>query len=86
MRDSRLIDALTAGIVDCGVSFVDVDLSCLFAAKSLPVHCVVEAIHSIVEMRSGGARDNWRRPHVETDTYVFIPAAMPFQVKLGFWS
>ncbi|KAJ8669932.1 hypothetical protein QAD02_001191, partial [Eretmocerus hayati] len=47
--------------------------------KSLPVHCVVEAVHSIVETRASGGRDSWRRPHVELDTYVFIPASMPFQ-------
>ncbi|XP_015609209.1 uncharacterized protein LOC107274506 [Cephus cinctus] len=51
--------------------------------KSLPVHCVVEAIHSIVENRLNNSRENWRRPHVETDSYVIIPAAMPFQDLVG---
>lgn len=55
-------------------------ISLLISVKSLPVHCVVEAIHSIVESRAT-SRDNWRRPHVEKDTYVFIPAVMPFQVS-----
>ncbi|XP_023314292.1 uncharacterized protein LOC106654643 [Trichogramma pretiosum] len=60
-------------------------------AKSLPVHCVVEVIHSLAETRAGQAvgggghphRDSWRRPHIETDTYVFIPANMPFQDLVG---
>ncbi|XP_023245666.1 uncharacterized protein LOC106644744, partial [Copidosoma floridanum] len=51
--------------------------------KSLPVHCVVEAIHGMVEARPSGGRDNWRRPLVEMDTYVFIPANMPFQDLVG---
>ena len=57
----------------------------LISAKSLPVHCVVEAIHSIVETRPIHTRENWRRPHVEMDTYVFIPANMPFQVIKFFF-
>lgn len=52
------------------------------AGKSpVPVHCVVEAIHSIVESRLSVAREKWRNPHVEIDTYVIIPAAVPFQVR-----
>ncbi|XP_058794433.1 homeobox protein dve-1 [Phymastichus coffea] len=51
--------------------------------KSLPIHCVVEAIHSIIDTRPANGRDNWRRPHVELDTYVFIPANMPFQDLVG---
>ncbi|XP_043470706.1 homeobox protein dve-1 [Leptopilina heterotoma] len=60
----------------------DLSKSTSGTVKSLPVHCVVEAIHSIVESRST-TRDNWRRPHVEKDTYVFIPAVMPFQDLVG---
>ena len=56
-------------------------LNFLITGKSLPVHCVVEAIHSVVETRP--SRENWRRPHVEMDTYVFIPANMPFQVNFS---
>lgn len=45
------------------------------------MHCVVETIHNIVETHVSNARENWRRPQVETDSYVIIPVAMPFQVK-----
>lgn len=46
------------------------------AAKSLPVHCVVEAVCSLDDGRQGVWR---RRPYVETDSYVIIPAGTPFQ-------
>lgn len=43
-----------------------------FSGKTLPVHCVVEAVSSLEE----GA---WRRRSVvETDSYVIIPAATAF--------
>ncbi|CAB0041431.1 unnamed protein product [Trichogramma brassicae] len=53
------------------------------------------AEHRLAETRAGQAsvgggghhhhhhRDSWRRPHIETDTYVFIPANMPFQDLVG---
>ncbi|XP_046477628.1 homeobox protein dve-1 isoform X1 [Neodiprion pinetum] len=59
------------------------DLSKSATGKSLPVHCVVEAIHSIVESRVSSGRENWRRPQVETDSYVIIPAATAFQDLVG---
>lgn len=41
--------------------------------KTLPVHCVVEAVSSLEE-------DVWRRRAVvETDSYVIIPSATAFQ-------
>ncbi|KAI4477133.1 hypothetical protein M0804_012954 [Polistes exclamans] len=52
-------------------------------AKNLPVHCVVETIHNIVESHASNARENWRRPQIETDSYVIIPVAMPFQDLVG---
>ncbi|KOX72496.1 DNA-binding protein SATB1 [Melipona quadrifasciata] len=51
--------------------------------KNLPVHCVVETIHNIVETHVSNSRENWRRPQVETDSYVIIPVAMPFQDLVG---
>jgi len=55
------------------------------AAKNLPVHCVVETIHNIVESHAvSNSREKWRSPQVETDSYVIIPVAMPFQVRIAF--
>ncbi|KAG7205513.1 hypothetical protein KM043_007494 [Ampulex compressa] len=61
----------------------DLSKSASSTAKNLPVHCVVETIHNIVESHVSNARENWRRPHVETDSYVIIPVAMPFQDLVG---
>lgn len=55
------------------------------AAKNLPVHCVVETIHNIVESHVSNSREKWRSPQVETDSYVIIPIAMPFQVRIIFF-
>jgi len=55
------------------------------AAKNLPVHCVVETIHNIVESHVSNSREKWRSPQVETDSYVIIPVAMPFQVRIHFF-
>ncbi|EFN69149.1 DNA-binding protein SATB1, partial [Camponotus floridanus] len=52
-------------------------------AKNLPVHCVVETIHNIVESHVSNSREKWRSPQVETDSYVIIPVAMPFQDLVG---
>ncbi|KAF7990324.1 hypothetical protein HCN44_000129 [Aphidius gifuensis] len=49
----------------------------------VPVHCVVEAIHSIVDTRLNFGRDKWPNPHIEIDTYVIIPAAVPFYDLVG---
>ncbi|KAK9889904.1 hypothetical protein WA026_008707 [Henosepilachna vigintioctopunctata] len=49
------------------------------AAKSLPVHCIVEAISSLDENRSLHHGVWRRRPMVETDSYVIIPVGTPFQ-------
>lgn len=54
-------------------------------AKNLPVHCVVETIHNIVESHVSNSREKWRSPQVETDSYVIIPVAMPFQVRIIFF-
>lgn len=51
----------------------------LFTAKSLPLHCIVESIASIQASLSYDTRMPWkRRPNVETDSYVIIPAATSF--------
>ncbi|CAG9770268.1 unnamed protein product [Ceutorhynchus assimilis] len=48
-----------------------------FASKSIPVHCIVEAISVLDENRF--QHGVWRRrPMVETDTYVIIPIGTPF--------
>ncbi|XP_031336977.1 uncharacterized protein LOC116166246 isoform X2 [Photinus pyralis] len=47
--------------------------------KSLPVHCVVEAVSTIDESRITNQGLWKRRPLIETDSYVIIPAATPFQ-------
>lgn len=45
----------------------------IVAAKSLPVHCIVEIIGSLDE------RIWKKRPFVEVDSYVIIPVGIPFQ-------
>ncbi|KAL1493459.1 hypothetical protein ABEB36_011506 [Hypothenemus hampei] len=46
------------------------------SGKSIPVHCIVEAISMLEDNRF---HPNWRRrPMVETDTYVIIPIGTPF--------
>ncbi|XP_033199281.1 SATB1_N and homeodomain domain-containing protein dve isoform X3 [Bombus vancouverensis nearcticus] len=61
----------------------DLSKSTSSTGKNLPVHCVVETIHNIVETHVSNSRENWRRPQVETDSYVIIPVAMPFQDLVG---
>lgn len=47
-------------------------MSYVVTGKTLPVHCVVEAVSSLEE-------STWRRRAVvETDSYVIIPAATAF--------
>uniref|UniRef100_A0A182NI66 Homeobox domain-containing protein n=1 Tax=Anopheles dirus TaxID=7168 RepID=A0A182NI66_9DIPT len=47
--------------------------------KSLPLHCVVESVSSLQATLNFDARSPWkRRPNIETDSYVIIPAATPF--------
>ncbi|KAJ8984526.1 hypothetical protein NQ317_010997 [Molorchus minor] len=46
--------------------------------KSLPVHCIVEAICTLDENRSLQHGVWRRRPMIEIDTYVIIPVATPF--------
>lgn len=48
------------------------------SAKSLPVHCIVEAIHTLDDNRSMQHGVWRRRPMIEIDTYVIIPVATPF--------
>uniref|UniRef100_A0A182JG81 Uncharacterized protein n=1 Tax=Anopheles atroparvus TaxID=41427 RepID=A0A182JG81_ANOAO len=49
------------------------------AAKSLPLHCVVESVSSLQATLNFDTRNPWkRRPNIETDSYVIIPAATPF--------
>ncbi|XP_037886752.1 uncharacterized protein LOC119635817 [Glossina fuscipes] len=48
-------------------------------AKSLPLHCVVESVHSLQASLNIDNRSPWkRRPNVETDSYVIIAAATPW--------
>jgi hypothetical protein len=50
-----------------------------FPAKSLPLHCVVESVPSLQASFQLDSRSPWRRrPNIETDSYVIIPAATPF--------
>lgn len=50
-----------------------------FAAKSLPLHCVVESVPSLQASLQLDTRSPWRRrPNIETDSYVIVPAATPF--------
>lgn len=51
----------------------------IFSAKSLPLHCVVESVPSLQASYQLDARSPWRRrPNIETDSYVIVPAATPF--------
>ncbi|XP_055607157.1 homeobox protein dve-1 isoform X2 [Uranotaenia lowii] len=51
----------------------------IIQAKSLPLHCVVESVSSLQATLNFDARSPWkRRPNIETDSYVIIPAATPF--------
>jgi len=48
-------------------------------AKSLPLHCVVESVHSLHASLTIDTRQPWkRRPNIETDSYVIIAAATPW--------
>ena len=54
-------------------------LGSLLSAKSLPLHCVVESVSSLQATLNFDTRSPWkRRPNIETDSYVIIPAATPF--------
>lgn len=54
-------------------------LSILLAAKSLPLHCVVESFPSLQASVSIENRTSWkRRSNIEIDSYVIIPSATPF--------
>ncbi|KAK0095419.1 hypothetical protein PV326_008426 [Microctonus aethiopoides] len=56
---------------------------CRICKSPVPVHCIVEAIHSIVDTRVLIGREKWPSPHVEIDTFVIIPASVPFQDLVG---
>ncbi|XP_073845125.1 SATB1_N and homeodomain domain-containing protein dve isoform X3 [Musca autumnalis] len=48
-------------------------------AKSLPLHCVVESVHSLQASLTIDQRSPWkRRPNVETDSYVIVAATTPW--------
>lgn len=50
-----------------------------FTAKSLPLHCIVESITSLQASLCIESRTPWkRRPNIETDSYVIVPAATLF--------
>lgn len=49
------------------------------SAKSLPLHCIVESITSMQANISLDNRNPWkRRPNIETDSYVIVPAVTLF--------
>ncbi|XP_072402060.1 homeobox protein dve-1 [Diabrotica undecimpunctata] len=56
----------------------DFDPNKTSSAKSLPVHCIVEAICSLEESRTLQHGVWRRRPMIEIDTYVIIPVGTPF--------
>lgn len=48
----------------------------IFAAKSLPLHCVVESVHSLQASLNIDSRSPFkRRPNIEIDTYALIAAS-----------
>ncbi|XP_012154811.1 uncharacterized protein LOC101454964 isoform X2 [Ceratitis capitata] len=48
-------------------------------AKSLPLHCVVESVHSLQASLAIDSRTPWkRRTNIETDSYVIMAAATPW--------
>lgn len=51
---------------------------CIVPGKSIPVHCIVEAICSLDETRTLHQASWTRRPQIETDSYVIIPIGTPF--------
>lgn len=54
------------------------------AVKSLPLHCIVESISSLQASLCMENRSPWkRRPNIETDSYVIVPAVTPFADILG---
>lgn len=54
------------------------------AVKSLPLHCIVESISSMQASLCMENRSPWkRRPNIETDSYVIVPAVTPFADILG---
>ncbi|CAG9816726.1 unnamed protein product, partial [Phaedon cochleariae] len=61
-----------------GVSSIPIPRYYFVLAKSLPVHCIVEAICSLEESRSLQHGVWRRRPMIEIDTYVIIPVGTPF--------
>lgn len=53
--------------------------SSLPTVKSLPLHCIVESISSMQTSICMENRYQWkRRPNIETDSYVIVPAVTPF--------
>lgn len=49
------------------------------SAKSLPLHCVVESVPSLQASFQVDSRSPWRRrPNIEMDSYIIIPATTPF--------
>lgn len=85
---SLIISALLINLLRAKLSFfwwitqVDFDVKfsiCEFPAKSLPLHCVVESVPSLQASLQLDSRSPWRRrPNIETDSYVIVPAATPF--------
>lgn len=51
----------------------------MIAAKSLPIHCIVESITSLQGSLCADTRSQWKqRPNIEADSYVIVPAATLF--------
>uniref|UniRef100_A0A6P7H274 Uncharacterized protein LOC114343539 n=1 Tax=Diabrotica virgifera virgifera TaxID=50390 RepID=A0A6P7H274_DIAVI len=55
-----------------------ININSVHETKSLPVHCIVEAICSLEESRTLQHGVWRRRPMIEIDTYVIIPVGTPF--------
>ena len=66
-------------IYDIFKILIELNFHFLIPAKSLPLHCVVESVPSLQASYTLDTRSPWRRrPNIETDSYVIIPAATPF--------
>ena len=51
----------------------------LLTVNSLPLHCVVESVHSLQASLAIDSRSPWkRRTNIETDSYVIMAAATPW--------
>ncbi|XP_028894328.1 uncharacterized protein LOC105209306 isoform X3 [Zeugodacus cucurbitae] len=65
--------------IDDAQEVQDLWQACKETAKSLPLHCVVESVHSLQASLAIDSRSPWkRRTNIETDSYVIMAAATPW--------